>query len=66
MIAEIKAFEGKEFHTNNDPTIVYTYLFIYESSGTPIIVGQKYDSLNNRSEPKTFKLTDVKFVGRLV
>lgn len=55
------AFAGSQF-TAFDPTIEYSFVG-YADNGTLLVIGSRFDSVNNRSELKTFKLTEVKFKG---
>lgn len=50
--------------TVNDPTIQYICVG-YDYCGTPIVFGALYDSTNNRSQVKSFKITDVTFFGNI-
>ena len=54
---------GKKF-TAFDPKTEYICLG-YGETGTSIIVGAINDTVNNRFEIKTFKLSEVKFFGQL-
>lgn len=47
-----------------DPNAEYQYLGV-AANETFLIVGSQFDSVNNRSIVKTFKLSDVKFKGEL-
>jgi len=47
-----------------DPNQEYTYLGV-AANETFLIVGAQFDSTNNRSTVKTFKLSDVKFKGEI-
>ena len=60
FIAE-KAIVGKTF-TAQDPKIEYTCVG-YAQNDTCLVVGALFDSVNNRTELKTIKMTDAKFKG---
>lgn len=60
FIAE-KAIVGKTF-TAQDPKIEYTCVG-YAQNDTCLVVGAYFDSVNNRTEHKTIKMTDAKFKG---
>ena len=47
-----------------DPTIDYTCIG-YGQNDTLIIIGTNFDTVNNRSSVKSFKLSEVKFKGQL-
>lgn len=57
------AIVGQTF-TALDPNMEYTCIG-YACNDTFLIVGTNFDSTNNRSTVKTFKLQDVKFKGQL-
>ena len=63
MFLDPKYFVGKTF-TVRDPAIEYTAVG-YDNNGTSIIFGVNYDSVNNRSTLKSFKVTEVTFKGNL-
>lgn len=52
---------GREF-TALDPKSHYKCIG-YAANETFLIVGTCFDSVNNRSDIKTFKIQDVKFIG---
>ncbi len=57
------AIVGQKF-TYNDPNTEWTCVG-YAANDTFLIVGSSFDSTNNRSIVRTFKLQDVKFHGQL-
>ena len=57
------AIVGQTF-TVLDPNLEYTCIG-YGQNETFLVVGSYYDATANQSQLKTFKLSDVKFVGRL-
>jgi len=62
---DAKMFEGKQFEYIKDPSVKYTYAGCYDGPGIPLVVGVEFDSTNNRTIAKTFKLTEVKFIGKI-
>lgn len=64
MYIDPKAIIGKKFNPANDPAKDYECVG-YADNGTLLVIGAEFDSVNNRSSFKTFKLTDVKFVGKV-
>jgi len=64
MYIDPKYIIGKDFYPANDPSIPYECIG-YGDGGTMLVVGMYFDSVNNRTQFKTFKLTDVKFLGKL-
>lgn len=64
MYIDPSSIVGKSF-TVNDPNLEYTCVG-YCANETFLIVGSQFDSTNNRSTLKTFKLSDVKFKGECV
>lgn len=62
LISE-KAIIGQKF-TANDPKVEYTCVG-YAQNDTCLVVGAYFDSVNNRTELKTIKMTDAKFKGDL-
>ena len=63
MYIDPKAIVGKKF-TKDDPKIEYECVG-YAANETFLIIGSVFDSANNRSQLKTFKLSDVTFKGEL-
>lgn len=61
VFIEPSAIVGKSF-TALDPNQEYVCVG-YGQNETFLIVGSSFDSANNRSTLKTFKLSDVKFKG---
>lgn len=59
-----QTFVGVKFVTVADPNTEYTCQG-YDNNGTLLIIGSKFDSVNNRTILKTFKLTDVVFLGKV-
>jgi len=59
-----QSFIGTKFVTLTDPNTEYVCQG-YGDNGTLLIIGTKYDSVNNRTTIKTFKLTDVVFLGKI-
>lgn len=64
MYIDPKSIIGQRFHPTNDPTNDYECVG-YSDHGTLLVIGTVFDSVNNRSYLKTFKLTDVTFVGKV-
>ena len=64
MYIDPKAIIGKKFTHTNDPTREYECVG-YAEAGTLLVIGVEFDSVNNRSNFKTFKLTDVNFFGKV-
>ena len=58
-----KAIEGKSF-TALDPKIQYVCIG-YGETGTSLIFGATWDSVNNRSKIQSFKVSEVTFIGKL-
>jgi hypothetical protein len=58
------AIVGKTF-TVNDPTLEYTCIG-YAANETFLVVGSRFDSVNNRSTVHTFKVSEVKFQGAII
>jgi len=56
-----KFITGRKF-TVSDPNIEYTCVG-YAQNDTSLVVGSHFDSVNNRSSIKTFKLTEARFLG---
>jgi hypothetical protein len=48
--------------TVTDPNMEYTYQG-YCQNDTFLLIGSHFDSVNNRTVLKTFKMTEVKFLG---
>jgi len=63
MFIEPKAIVGKKF-TALDPNLEYECVG-YAANETFLVIGSNFDSQNNRSTLKTFKLSDVKFKGEV-
>ncbi len=63
MYIEPDSIVGKTF-TAMDPNQEYTCIG-YAANETFLISGSSFDSTNNRSTLKTFKLSDVKFKGEV-
>ena len=63
MYIDPKAIVGKKF-TAMDPNLEYTCVGYCEND-TFLIIGTLFDAPNNRSQLKTFKLSDVKFKGNI-
>ncbi len=63
MYIKDSSIVGKTFY-GNDPKCEYTCIG-YADNGTLLIIGAYFDSVNNRSKLKTFKLTDVTFKGQV-
>jgi hypothetical protein len=61
LYIEPKLLVGRKFSAN-DPKIEYTCIG-YAQNDTCLIVGSYFDTVNNRSELKTVKMTDAKFKG---
>ena len=57
------AIVGQTF-TAMDPNMEYTCIG-YGQNDTFLVVGSYFDAPNNRTQLKTFKLSDVKFKGQL-
>lgn len=57
------AIIGQKFNSL-DPAIEYTCIG-YAQNDTFVIVGAQFDSVNNRTTLRTFKMSDVKFMGQL-
>lgn len=64
MYIESKYIIGKKFFSKDNPTTEYECIG-YSNEGTLLIIGTTFDSTNNRSSLKTFKLTEVNFFGKL-
>lgn len=64
LVINDAAIVGKKF-TAFDPNTEWTCLG-YGCNDTFLIVGSNFDSTNNRTTVKTFKMSDVKFHGDLV
>ena len=62
MYIDPKYIIGKKFFAL-DPNIEYECAG-YSDNGTLLVIGFSFDAPNNRTNYKTFKLTEVKFVGR--
>lgn len=59
------AIIGKTFTIPNDPNnVVYTCRG-YSNTGTLLVIAFVFDAVNNRTETKTFKLSDVRFIGKI-
>ena len=54
---------GQKFF-DKDPNIEYTYQG-YCQNDTFLVIGSHFDSVNNRTILKTFKMTEIKFLGDL-
>lgn len=63
MFINEAAIVGKTFTTDNSNT-EWTCVG-YGKNETFIIIGTKFDSVNNRSSLKTFKLSEVSFKGEI-
>lgn len=63
MYIDPKAIVGKTF-TALDPNQEYTCVG-YGQNETFLVIGSSFDSANNRSNLKTFKMSDVKFKGEV-
>ncbi len=63
MYIDPKYIVGKKF-THTDPATEYECAG-YADNGTLLVIGIVFDSTNNRSSLRTFKLTDVKFFGKV-
>ena len=63
MYIDPKAIVGQTFSAN-DPNTEYVCVG-YGQNETFLIIGSYFDSPNNRSSLKTFKLSDVKFKGNI-
>ncbi len=59
----LDAFKGKEF-TAFDPNITWVCQG-FAANDTFLVIGTNFDSTNNRTYVKTFKLSDVKFHGEI-
>lgn len=64
MYIDPKSIIGKKFTPNTDPSSDCECVG-YADNGTLLIIGVAFDSINNRSSLKTFKLIDVKFHGKV-
>ena len=64
MFIDPKYICGQKFTSPNDSTVEYTAIG-YGANETFLIIGATFDSTNNRSSIKTFKLSDVKFTGNI-
>lgn len=65
MYIDPKAIIGKKFFVANDASNTEYECIGYSDSGTLLIITTVYDSTSNRSYPKTFKLTEVRFFGKI-
>lgn len=63
LLLSEKAIIGQKF-TALDPKVEYTCVG-YAQNDTCLVVGALFDSVNNRTELKTIKMTDAKFKGDL-
>jgi hypothetical protein len=69
MYIDPKSIIGKKFNPVslnpvNDSSKDYECVG-YADNGTLLIIGALFDSTNNRSNLKTFKLTEVNFFGKV-
>jgi hypothetical protein len=59
-------FIYRKFTVNGDPNnIEYESAGYSDGCGTILIIGKQFDSVNNRTVLKSFKLTEVKFIGKV-
>ncbi len=63
MYIDPKSIVGQIFSAN-DPNTEYTAVG-YGQNETFLVIGSHFDSVNNRSSLKTFKLSDVRFKGNI-
>jgi hypothetical protein len=56
----------KKFVVNGDPNVFeYECVGYSDGCGTILILGKQFDSTNNRTVLKSFKLTEIKFFGKV-
>lgn len=66
MVIDIKHISGKQFIATNIGVGNNEFTCIgYGQNDTFLIIGAQFDSTNNRSHVKTFKLSDVQFKGNI-
>lgn len=59
------AIIGKTFTIAADPTAEYTCIGVADNN-TFLLVGTRFDSINNRSILSTIKLSEARFKGELI
>jgi hypothetical protein len=63
MFLDPKYIVGRKF-TALDPNVEYTCIG-YDNNGTSILFGVQFNSIDNRSKVRSFKVADVTFKGDL-